>query len=319
MSSLISIIVPIYNTEKYLRRCVNSILAQTYKKLEVILIDDGSSDRSGNICDEYAAFDNRVKVLHIQNGGLSNARNQGLNLAKGEYIGFVDSDDYIHERTIEILYHNLVETKSDLSGISYCKFVDVNPKANLKNKQKIFKKNLFLWFLRDNHLYYVCRYLYPRSIVENVRFDRSMKIAEDQQFNFEICKKSKTVVFSSFEGYFYFQNVKSLSHGKVKATFVQDLEFRTNIYQELESRKEKKFAKAHLFKAYLSYYVKAIYFGKSCDQDVVSYCGNFLRKRIFQIIFLPNFGLKRKIACTFLLFGDKFYQKFFIKFFSKYV
>lgn len=92
---LISVIVPVYNVEKFLSRCLNSILAQTYNNLEVILVDDGSTDNSGKICDDYALKDKRIRVIHKQNGGVSSARNMALSVAKGEYIGFVDSDDYI--------------------------------------------------------------------------------------------------------------------------------------------------------------------------------------------------------------------------------
>ena len=95
MSELISVIVPIYNVELYLKRCIDSILCQTYENLEIILIDDGSTDESGKICDEYQTMDKRIKVIHTKNRGAANARNCGINLAKGEYIGFVDSDDYI--------------------------------------------------------------------------------------------------------------------------------------------------------------------------------------------------------------------------------
>ncbi|MDT6814838.1 glycosyltransferase, partial [Enterococcus faecium] len=93
----ISIIVPVYKVEKYLRKCVDSILAQTFTDFEVILVDDGSPDNSGKICDEYAEKDNRVRVIHKENGGLSSARNAGIDVARGKYLGFVDSDDYIDE------------------------------------------------------------------------------------------------------------------------------------------------------------------------------------------------------------------------------
>lgn len=96
MQDLISVIVPVYKVEKYLKRCVDSILAQTYPCLEVILVDDGSPDGCPAICDEYAREDRRVRVIHKENGGLSDARNAGIDAAKGKFLGFVDSDDYVH-------------------------------------------------------------------------------------------------------------------------------------------------------------------------------------------------------------------------------
>ncbi|HAQ0795523.1 TPA: glycosyltransferase, partial [Enterococcus faecium] len=102
----ISIIVPVYNVEKYLKKCVDSILGQTFTDFELLLIDDGSTDNSGSICDELAKTDNRIKVIHKENGGLSDARNIGIEVAKGDFIGFIDSDDYIDEDMYAFLYNN---------------------------------------------------------------------------------------------------------------------------------------------------------------------------------------------------------------------
>ena len=101
MSDLISIIIPVYNVEKYLERCVKSVINQTYKNLEIILVDDGAKDNSGKMCDELSKLDSRIKVIHKENGGLSDARNFGLKIATGDYIGFVDSDDYIADDMYE--------------------------------------------------------------------------------------------------------------------------------------------------------------------------------------------------------------------------
>ena len=120
---LVSVIVPIYNVEKYLRKCVDSILNQTYKNLEIILVDDGSPDNCGNICDEYALSDSRIRIIHKKNGGLSDARNAGLDIARGNYILFVDSDDYIDETMVEKLYEALEKEKAEMS---LCSFVYVN-------------------------------------------------------------------------------------------------------------------------------------------------------------------------------------------------
>ncbi|MEI7668283.1 MAG: glycosyltransferase family A protein, partial [Erysipelotrichaceae bacterium] len=119
---LISVIVPVYNVEKYIDRCVSSILNQTYKNLDIILVDDGSQDKSGQICDEYALKDNRIKVLHKSNGGLSDARNKGIELSKGEYISFVDSDDTISNNFIDKLYNLCVNYSSDISMCYFKQF-----------------------------------------------------------------------------------------------------------------------------------------------------------------------------------------------------
>lgn len=121
---MISVIVPVYNVEEYLPTCIESILNQTYKDLEILLIDDGSTDNSGRICDEYAKRDNRCIVIHQPNKGVYNARNTGLEHVKGEYISFIDSDDYIHPQMLEILYETLQKEDYDFSMVAYKKVWD---------------------------------------------------------------------------------------------------------------------------------------------------------------------------------------------------
>ena len=116
---LLSIIVPVYNVEKYIERCIKSILNQSFTNFELILVDDGSPDNCGKICDEYKKKDSRIKVIHKKNGGLSDARNAGIERAKGEYIAFVDSDDFINKYMYEILYKNAKKWDAD---ISICNF-----------------------------------------------------------------------------------------------------------------------------------------------------------------------------------------------------
>ena len=125
---LISVIVPIYNVEQYLENCINSILNQTYRNLEVILVDDGSPDNCGGICDLYSDKDPRIKVIHKQNGGLSDARNKGLDAATGEYLAFVDSDDTILPEMIDKLYQRIVIDQSDLA---FCGYQQVNQKGDV--------------------------------------------------------------------------------------------------------------------------------------------------------------------------------------------
>lgn len=124
MNELISVIVPIYNVEEYLDRCVNSIVNQTYRNIEILLIDDGSKDNSGKISDERAKKDDRIRVFHKENGGLSDARNYGIERAKGAIYSFIDSDDYVDEKFIEIMYENMIATGSQISAVGYKKFTD---------------------------------------------------------------------------------------------------------------------------------------------------------------------------------------------------
>jgi glycosyltransferase involved in cell wall biosynthesis len=119
-TELISVIIPVYKVEKYINRCVESVLVQNYHNIEVILVDDGSPDNCGIICDRYADKDSRVKVIHKTNGGLSDARNAGLNIATGQYICFIDSDDYIEKDMLKDMYDNIVRTGADITICNYC-------------------------------------------------------------------------------------------------------------------------------------------------------------------------------------------------------
>ena len=124
MNSLISVIVPIYNVEKYLDRCVESIINQTYKNLEIILVDDGSPDNCTQMCDDYAKKDSRIRVVHKENGGLSDARNAGMEVATGEYVSFIDSDDYISLDFYETLFQTMIDNDSDIVECSVVKFYE---------------------------------------------------------------------------------------------------------------------------------------------------------------------------------------------------
>ena len=121
---LISVIIPVYNIEIYIKRCVNSIINQTYKNLEIILVDDGSTDNSGKICDDYEKKDARIKVIHKENGGLSDARNCGIEKSNGKYITTVDGDDFVTEKYVETLYNLIIENSADISSINRFDFLE---------------------------------------------------------------------------------------------------------------------------------------------------------------------------------------------------
>ncbi len=139
---LVSIIVPVYNVEQYLDRCIESILHQTYKNIEIILVDDGSTDNSGNICDKYATIDKRIKVIHKVNGGVVTARKAGLLVATGEYIGFVDSDDYIEATFYETLLSELVNSNADFIHTGYIEEIDEKVFVRLPSNEGFFDNNL---------------------------------------------------------------------------------------------------------------------------------------------------------------------------------
>lgn len=140
MDKLISVIVPIYNVEKYLTKCIESIINQTYENLEIILVDDGSPDNCPIICDEYAKRDSRVKVIHKKNGGLSDARNAGLDIATGEYIMFIDSDDFVEIDMMESMMNNMIDNNVDLVVCNIKYIYDNSEKVKYNQKDKVLDK-----------------------------------------------------------------------------------------------------------------------------------------------------------------------------------
>lgn len=222
MNELISVIVPVYNAEKYLRECVDSILNQTYKNFEVILVDDGSTDGSPAICDEYAKTDERVKVIRKENGGVSSARNLGLEVANGEYICFIDSDDFVSEDYLKNLYNSITENNSDMA---FCKYVNyANGKADVSReifpdapitfdseKKRVDFTSRFLC-LNNNLTVSSWRILFAKSLLFKCKFDNRINVGEDLLFLIDVIKRVQKVSFVNSIMYFYRVNENSVMH-----------------------------------------------------------------------------------------------------------
>ena len=222
---LISVIVPIYNVETYLPFCINSILASTYKNLEIILVDDGSTDSSSMICDDFQAKDPRCKVIHQTNSGLSAARNTGLKEVTGEYISFIDGDDYIHPQMLEIQHHFLSNNKElSFSIIKEIKVYDNRQKMfeyidTCNIATHVFTKDQLIKCLYENnkHIYTPflanvvhCK-LYKSSIIKDTLF-RDFKISEDTEYNSRLYLTCTKAIFIDCSMYYYVQRKESLSH-----------------------------------------------------------------------------------------------------------
>ena len=211
----ISVIVPVYNVENYLARCVDSILAQTYENLEVILVDDGATDRSGLICDELASRDSRVKVIHKKNGGLSSARNAGLETAAGEYIAFVDSDDWIepdaYAHMMQLMKTHQVKLvcggRYDVSGKTGERTVGLCPKREAVISGEELAGRIFLWDGCDSS---ACDKLYHRSLLEHFRYPEG-KVCEDVPVTYKIVLQAERVAMSDRPFYNYYHRAGSIS------------------------------------------------------------------------------------------------------------
>ena len=202
---LISVIVPVYNVAEYLQECVDSIINQTYKNLEIILVDDGSTDACPDICDEYAKKDRRIRVIHKKNGGLSDARNAGLDICTGEWIGFVDGDDYIAHDMYEKLYCSAIENYSD---VAVCHFFNKENGAIFDSSK--FRKYLYeskedmIWqiFAGKSGIISACLKLYKRVIFENIRFPKNTNYEDGYIVPYVVKKTSRMVVLPDML-YFY--------------------------------------------------------------------------------------------------------------------
>ena len=208
----VSVVVPVYNVEKYLNRCIDSILNQTFRDFELILVDDGSTDQSGRICDEYKEKDNRIVVIHKTNGGLSDARNYGIDRAKGEYITFIDSDDWIKERYIEVLYNNAVKFKVDISAVNLHKEYDDRSERSCDITEGVFDGKAAMQFLYGDisiYLNVACAKLYKIDLFEDIRYPVG-KLHEDGFTTYKLLYFSNTVYFSNEDLYSYYQRQGSI-------------------------------------------------------------------------------------------------------------
>lgn len=217
----ISVIIPVYNVEQYIRKCLDSVINQTYKNLEILLIDDGSTDSSGKICDEYAAFDSRIKVFHKINDGSSSARNTGLKYITGKYLGFVDSDDWIEPEMFEVLYKALIDNNVTLSSVSFTKDYETNsvPENGVESipSRILTQKKMLLYALRCNYYGGFSRglwnKLYRADIFKkhSLTFDKKLKVSHDIKILVEYLLADKcTGIFVSTPYYHYLQRGGSL-------------------------------------------------------------------------------------------------------------
>lgn len=202
----VSVIVAAYNIEKYIAKCLDSILNQTYKNLEIIVVNDGSSDNTGEIIDKYSEKDTRIKVIHKKNGGVSSARNKGLDMSTGDYIGFVDGDDIIEPDMYEMLVNNAIKYNADISHCGY-KILEADKETLFYDSGKVIVQDrqkgildLFDGTMVEPSL---CNKIFRKKIIGDVRLDETIKINEDLYFNVVLFDKSSKSVFEDKAKYVY--------------------------------------------------------------------------------------------------------------------
>ncbi len=242
-NALISIIVPVYNVEKYLEYCINSIISQTYNNLEILLIDDGSTDQSSAMCDKWMGTDKRIKVIHKENGGLSDARNTGLKMAKGDYIAFIDSDDWIEKYYIEYLYRAVNETGAEISACEIRTVIDGQKTEKLNNEVmsqvKCTTEEALTTVLKGNGFRAIaCNKLYKADLLREEKFKVGI-LHEDEFFTYRIIGKAKTLSYVKNPLYNYRQregsimNTLSMRHLDVLDAYLDRLNYLSLMFPQL--------------------------------------------------------------------------------------
>lgn len=239
--NLISIIVPVYNVEKYLPRCIDSILSQTYKNLEIILVDDGSPDRCGEICDEYAKNDARIHVIHKENGGLADARNVGLKAAAGQYVMFFDSDDWVAANICETLLQALITTQADIVTCNFSRIYSggkiINNPAILKAGKIYTGKEALELYIKKGpvELTIACNKLYKKELfIQNNLFYPMGRLHEDEFLCKYLLYYSKTFVYINQSLYYYFQRENSIMGTVTEQRFRDGVEYVSELYSFIQ-------------------------------------------------------------------------------------
>lgn len=216
---LISVIIPIYKVEQYLTDCIDSVINQSYSNLEIILIDDGSPDNCGQICDKYASLDNRITVVHKKNGGLSDARNNGLNISHGNYITFVDSDDFIHKDMISILYEEIKKNNTSISCIGINDFLYKDTIIDfISSSSKVITLKEYI-----TYPFFMCTWgkLYSKNLLQSFNFPIN-RLHEDEFTTYKLLFNANLISYNPSKAYYYRIREGSIMSSKTEK-FYSDL------------------------------------------------------------------------------------------------
>lgn len=317
---LISVIVPVYNVDNYLRKCIDSLIVQTLKDIEIILVNDGSTDESIDICEEYKLKDNRIKVIHKENGGLSDARNKGIDIAKGKYISFVDSDDWITPQMLEKLYILASKYEADIVQGDYIKAYDEDIIVNniseniIKyNSEQIldelysgnYTKNIVVW-----------NKIYKRELFNDIRFPKG-KLHEDEFTTYKILHKANLIIDSNIPIYYYRQREGSIMNSDFNIKRLDLLEalkerkeyFIQNGLSKLSCKTEAKLCsliKTFYIKIHSSNINDKSYLFKRLNREIRENYLNFIKNK--------EINIKGKLTLTLLILNNKlFYSMYKVK------
>lgn len=295
---MISVIVPVYKVEDYLERCITSIVNQTYRNLEIILVDDGSPDHCGEICDEWSRKDSRIKVIHKENGGLSDARNAGMKIATGEYTVFVDSDDWIHKDMLKVLMEVQEETKGDIveckAQICFSKENDMEIGTLSEIDKTSFNTEESLQCLINEYPLHqtVWNKLYRTEVIKDILFPYG-KYHEDEFWTYQVFARAEKVVYVDVSLYYYFQRKDSIMGQAFSLKRLDALEgrFQRCLFMKQHFEKLELLAKKSVLFLCLYYLQKAF---MNSDVEIQKRCIVFVRNMISKM----GFSLAEIRSCS---------------------
>ena len=310
-SDLISVVIPVYNVKKYLNRCIDSVIRQTYKKIQIVVVDDGSTDGSDKICDEYLRTDKRIQVIHKANGGLSDARNVGIKKAEGKYITFIDSDDEVTEDYIEFLYKLIKKMNADMS---ICSHVDIFCRRNKRhdwgtgeecvvNKKEVLEKMLY----KEGFDVSACGKLYPLELFSNINFPKG-KLFEDAATTYKLIDQCNMVALGLQGKYLYYIHPESIVNSDFSKEKL-DLNFAT---EEMCAYIEKKYPdlknateRRRLYAAFSS--LNQLYKNKNIDRKAEKFLLDIIKKYRWSVLKNPRANVIDKNAIILLGMSKRIY------------
>lgn len=309
----ISVIVPVYNVEKYLKRCVESILDQTYKNIEVILVDDGSTDNSPEICDEYALIDSRIKVIHKKNEGVSVARNIGIVNSTGQFIVFCDSDDWLDVDMISYLYQLMKKTSCDIASCPiWYDYDDKKRKTSrLLDKEKIYNsKEAIIELHKGRYLHHwVWNNLFKRELIEKQRFSCKLRLGEDYVFMCTAIDKCNGIIVGSNPKYHYFQRETSVCNAGYTYKNYQTLSM-YNQYRKYFIKKYPEYANifdAHFILEEMAV-ITAMIKNNEFNRVVIKQIQNHIKKHMRKYLCEKNVPVYYKVSAFFIVYSLKSFK-----------
>lgn len=314
----ISIIVAVYNGSEYLRRCINSIQNQTIKDLEIILIDDGSTDGSGAICDDLEKSDARIRVIHQKNSGLSHSRNVGIKNARGKYVGFVDADDWISLDMYEILYNDIKSNNGEISSVKYQIIsndneIEKTKTANIEVLQGIDKLRRYLEVGISNrsNLYSACTKLYKKSLFDNIHFPEGKRF-EDMATNYKLIQAAEKFIINDKKLYYYFMKSTGITRNKCKLGDLDLIDATKEIYDMTKNTEIEDLGEIVYARSFYSLLVKSVVYGVDKSLNEKEFTDNLYTQYClyYRKLMKSSMPVNRKIIMLFLRLSPNLMRRF---------